>query len=77
MYIITGATGNTGQHITRTLLSKGARVRVVGRDAERLKPLAALGAEPSTKSPEAFAQYVRDEITKWARIVRESGAKLD
>ena len=46
MYVITAATGNTGQHITRTLLSKGARVRVVGRDAERLKPLAALGAEP-------------------------------
>ena len=46
MYVITGATGNTGQHITRTLLSKGARVRVVGRDADRLKPWVALGAEP-------------------------------
>ena len=42
--------------------------------AERLT---ALGAEPSVKSPAAFAQYVRDEITKWAKIVRESGAKLD
>lgn len=46
MYVITGATGNTGQHITRTLLSKGAKVRVVGRDADHLKPLVALGAEP-------------------------------
>jgi tripartite-type tricarboxylate transporter receptor subunit TctC len=39
--------------------------------------LAALGAEPSTKSPEQFAQYVRDEIAKWAKVVKESGAKLD
>src|SRR6478672_13022511 len=30
--------------------------------------LAALGAEPSTKSPEQFAQYVRDEIAKWAKV---------
>src|SRR4051812_31195256 len=42
--------------------------------AERLT---ALGAEPSLKSPAAFSQYVRDEIMKWAKIVRESGARLD
>lgn len=46
MYVITAATGNTGQHITRQLLAQGASVRVLGRDAERLKPFAALGAEP-------------------------------
>ena len=39
--------------------------------------LTALGAEPSSKSSEAFAQYVRDEIAKWARVVKASGAKLD
>jgi tripartite-type tricarboxylate transporter receptor subunit TctC len=39
--------------------------------------LTALGAEPSRKTPDQFAQYVRDEIVKWAKVVRESGAKLD
>ena len=39
--------------------------------------LTALGAEPSTKTPDQFAQYVREEIIKWAKVVRESGAKLD
>jgi tripartite-type tricarboxylate transporter receptor subunit TctC len=39
--------------------------------------LAALGAEPSRKTPEQFARYVRDEIVKWAKVVRDSGAKLD
>ncbi len=39
--------------------------------------LTALGAEPSVKNPEQFAQYVREEITKWAKVVKASGAKLD
>ncbi len=39
--------------------------------------LTALGAEPSAKTPDQFAQYVRGEIVKWAKVVKESGAKLD
>jgi len=46
MYVITGATGNTGSVAARNLLAKGKKVRVIGRSAERLKSLAALGAEP-------------------------------
>lgn len=44
MYVITGATGNTGRRIAQQLLSKGKQVRVVGRDIERLRQLK--GAEP-------------------------------
>jgi len=39
--------------------------------------MTALGAESSVKTPDQFAQYVRDEIVKWAKVVRESGARLD
>jgi tripartite-type tricarboxylate transporter receptor subunit TctC len=39
--------------------------------------LTALGAEPSIKTPPEFAQYVRNEIVKWAKVVKDSGAKLD
>ncbi len=39
--------------------------------------LVALGAEPSLKTPAQFAQYVQDEIIKWAKVVKASGAKLD
>ncbi len=35
-YVILGATGNTGSIVANSLLSKGKKVRVVGRDAERL-----------------------------------------
>jgi uncharacterized protein YbjT (DUF2867 family) len=46
MYVITGATGNTGSEAAQALLKKGEKVRVLGRSAERMKDLAAQGAEP-------------------------------
>jgi len=45
MYIVTGASGNTGRLIAQALLSKGKKVRIIGRDKERLQPLAEKGAE--------------------------------
>jgi len=39
--------------------------------------LAALGAEPSVKSPDQFDRYVREEIKKWAKVVKDSGAKAE
>jgi len=46
VYVITGATGNTGAVITERLLARGERVRVLGRDAGRLGRLVQKGADP-------------------------------
>jgi len=46
MFVITGATGNTGSVVAKKLLQQGAKVRVVGRSVERLNSLVAEGAEP-------------------------------
>jgi len=46
MYVITGATGNTGKIVSERLLDAGQKVRVVGRSVERLQPLVDRGAEP-------------------------------
>jgi uncharacterized protein YbjT (DUF2867 family) len=46
MIVITGATGRTGGAAVRALLEKGAKLRVVGRDARKLEPLLHNGAEP-------------------------------
>jgi tripartite-type tricarboxylate transporter receptor subunit TctC len=35
------------------------------------------GAVAMTQSPEAFTQYLQDDIVKWERIVRLSGARAD
>ncbi|MGB8010102.1 MAG: NAD(P)H-binding protein [Terriglobales bacterium] len=45
MYVVLGASGNTGHIVAKTLLARGQKVRVVGRSAARLQPLAAEGAE--------------------------------
>lgn len=36
-----------------------------------------LGAEMVASSPERFAAFIRDEIDKWGKLVRASGAKAD
>jgi uncharacterized protein YbjT (DUF2867 family) len=46
MYVITGATGHTGSVATKILLMRGHKVRVLGRNIDRLRALAADGAEP-------------------------------
>ena len=45
MYVITGATGNTGSVIAAKLLARRESVRVIGRDASRLGGLVQKGAE--------------------------------
>ena len=45
MYVVMGATGNTGSVVAKRLLAKGQRVRAIGRSVERLRGLAAKGAE--------------------------------
>jgi uncharacterized protein YbjT (DUF2867 family) len=47
-YVILGATGNTGSIIADTLLLKGEKVRVIGRDASRLQRFVRKGAEAFT-----------------------------
>ena len=37
----------------------------------------ALGAEPVGNKPEEFAIYLKSEIAKWGKVVRDSGAKVD
>ena len=48
MYVIVGASGNTGSIIANFLLSKGEKVRVMGRDAGRLQRFVGKGAEAFT-----------------------------
>jgi tripartite-type tricarboxylate transporter receptor subunit TctC len=39
--------------------------------------LAQLGAEPAKLTPEEFGRYVKGEVARWAKVVKESGARLD
>ena len=55
-YVILGASGNTGSIIANFLLSKGEKVRVLGRDVGRLQSFVREGAEAfSTEVSDAAA----------------------
>ena len=45
MYVVLGASGNTGHVVAKNLLARGQKVRVVGRNSAKLQPLATQGAE--------------------------------
>ena len=45
MYAITGASGKIGKNVALELLTRGKKVRVIGRGEEKLKPLTEKGAE--------------------------------
>jgi uncharacterized protein YbjT (DUF2867 family) len=65
MYVITGATGNTGSIVAEKLLARGAKVRVIGRDAKRLERFTQKGAEA----------FVADATDAGALTKAFSGAK--
>jgi uncharacterized protein YbjT (DUF2867 family) len=48
IYVILGASGHTGSIVSNFLLSKGQKVRVIGRDPGRLQPFVDQGAEAFT-----------------------------
>ena len=61
-----------------------AIVKQLNTDVNRVLQLAdvrqkfeSLGIEISNTTQEQFAQFIRDENTKWAKIVKASGAKVD
>ena len=42
-----------------------------------IKQFASMGATARPTTPDEFASYVRNEVTKWAKVVNESGAKIE
>jgi uncharacterized protein YbjT (DUF2867 family) len=59
MIVVTGASGNIGSKVTAHLLLQGERVRCVARSADKLKELAARGAEIAACSLEDTAALTK------------------
>jgi len=39
--------------------------------------LLALGVAPFTGTPEALGDYLKSEVARWAKVIREAGIKLE
>ena len=64
-------------------LSRDVLARLSGETMKLLhapdtrKRFVELGAEPVGNSPDAFVTFLRNEIAKWEKVVKASGAKAD
>jgi tripartite-type tricarboxylate transporter receptor subunit TctC len=54
-----------------------AEIRKIANSPEAKEAWAKQGAAPMSMSADEFGHYLRDDIAKWARVVKISGAKVD
>ncbi|HEY0825080.1 MAG TPA: tripartite tricarboxylate transporter substrate-binding protein, partial [Ramlibacter sp.] len=47
------------------------------KDPELARKLGAQGADILGGSPEEFAKLIRDDLVRWGKAVKDSGAKID
>ncbi|HLQ24407.1 MAG TPA: tripartite tricarboxylate transporter substrate binding protein [Acidiferrobacterales bacterium] len=68
------APAGTPKEIVVKLNSELAKILQLPDIKERLKEL---GVEAGGGTPEQFGDYIKKEIAKWAKVVKESGARSD
>ena len=68
------APGNTPPAITERLNRES--VKILHSDEIR-KRFAELGAEPVGGTQSQFAAFITSETAKWAKVIKESGSKVD
>ena len=56
-------------------LNRSIGAIVVSPDAK--ERLSALGFDPVNNTPEQFTEYIKVEVAKWAKVIKESGARID
>lgn len=54
-----------------------ADVNEILRDKDVQERFAEAGAEPYATTPEQFGRVLQDDIVKWAKVVKASGARID
>ena len=70
MITVMGAGGNTGRVAAEVLLGRGEKVRVVGRDAGKLAPLQARGAEVAVGDATAMrAAGQAAQLDQWVDMI--------
>ncbi len=67
-----GTSDALGRPVTQKLGESLGKPIVI--DKERF---ASQGADPVIMTPAQFGAYIKSEYTKWAKVVKDSGARVD
>ena len=59
------------------VININTEINKVIRYPDVIKRLSNLGVEPVGTTAEEFALHIKKEITKWAKVVKDSGARVD
>lgn len=60
------------------ILSKDSAVIMAAINSSTVKEkYLAMGAQPVGSTPAQFSAFIKNEITKWTKVVKDSGAKVD
>lgn len=68
------ATGGTPAAVVRQM---NADINELLRSPDVIEKFNAAGAEPFATTPAQFGAMLKDDIAKWSKVVKASGAKLD
>ena len=68
------AVAGTPKEVVQRMVDESAKLLA---DADVKERLAAQGVETFNMTPVQFAAFMRDDIARWARFVKESGATID
>jgi tripartite-type tricarboxylate transporter receptor subunit TctC len=65
-------------HTPEPILEKlSSQVEKALRDPDVIEKLARQGVEPYYFGPKQFAARVKDEIPKWAKLIKDAGLRID
>jgi tripartite-type tricarboxylate transporter receptor subunit TctC len=68
------APAGTPREIVRRLNTEWARAEAAADTRERMQ---GAGFEPMASSPEQFAEFIKTEMVRWAKVIKEANIKVD
>jgi tripartite-type tricarboxylate transporter receptor subunit TctC len=63
---------------TRDIIAKlSSEIGKIMNMPEIEQRLSSMGLEPATSTPEQFGAYIKAQIAKWAKVIKQSGARIE
>ena len=54
-----------------------AAIAQVMQTADMKERFAGIGTDPVGSTPEQFGTFLREEVTKWAKVIRDAGIRVE